>query len=117
MGEYRLTDQGAFVVLVIDMARYDPDEDTSILGFPTVDLATEYARRRTRDSLEELRGSAQSKEELRKQWYSFGEDCMVLGGEYKGAAEIDYFIEHPATEDERDWKEIEEKVRLTTTQK
>ncbi len=111
MGEYRLTDKGSFGVLVINMFHYDPDEDTSILGFPMLDLATEYARRRTRDSLEECRGFGLSKEEIKKQWYTFGEDCMVLGGEYKGSAEIDYFIEQPATKEERDWESIEEKVR------
>ena len=93
------------------MYHYDPDEDTSVLGFPTLELAAEYARRRTRDSLEELRGSARTKEELRKQWYMFGEDCIVLRGDYKGSSEIDHFIEHPAMEEERDWKAIEKLAR------
>ena len=107
MGEYRLTEHGAYAVLVIDMYHHDADEDTCVLGFPTLQLAAEYARRRTRDSLEELRGSAWTKEELRKQWYMFGEDCIVLRGDYKGSSEIDHFIDHSATEEERDWKAIE----------
>ena len=110
MGKYRLTRHGLYGVLVIAMYRYDPDEDISVWGFPTLELATEYAKRRTRDSLEELRSSAQSQEELRKQWYTFGEDCLVIGGAYKGAAEGDYFFKHPATSEERDWQAIEKLV-------
>ena len=110
MGTHRLTDHGAYGVLVIDMYHYDPDADMSVLGFPTLELAAEYARRRTRDSLEELRVSARTKEELRRRWYSFGEDCIVIGHGYKGASEIDYFIEHPATDEERDWQAIEKLV-------
>lgn len=110
MGTLQLTKHGTFAVLVIDMCHHDPDEDTTVAGFPTLELATEYARRRTRDSLEELRSTARTKEELRKQWYMYGEDCIVLRGEYKGASQIEHFIEHPATAEERDWLAIEKLV-------
>ncbi|MGZ7033266.1 MAG: hypothetical protein ACXVIJ_14995, partial [Thermoanaerobaculia bacterium] len=55
---------------------------------------------------EAQRGSTQSAEELKRLWFTFGEDCLVLGNSYKGFSEIDYFIEHPATAEERDWVSI-----------
>jgi hypothetical protein len=39
----------------------------------------------------------------------FGEDASVLGGEpphYAGSHELDYFLDHPATAEERDWQAI-----------
>ncbi|SRR6266849_980151 len=103
---------GEFAVLVIDMFHYDEESQSIIRGFPTVEMATEYARRRTRDSLEEQRGDGQSATELKRAWLTFGEDCLVLGGNsYKGFSEIDYFIEHPATAEERDWVSIGKLVK------
>jgi hypothetical protein len=101
-------------VLIIDMARYDPDEDYVIGGFPTFELAKEFARRWVRDSVEELRTSGGSKEELRRLWHSFGEDASVIGGEerYAGSHELDFFIAHPATTQERDWKAIKQLARI-----
>jgi hypothetical protein len=90
------------------MARYDPAEDTVVRDFSTFELAKEYARRRVRDSIEELRQTNQSKEELRRLWHTFGEDATVLGGErrYAGSHELDFFILYPATAEERDWEAI-----------
>ena len=100
----------AYSVLVIDMFHHDAEGDIIVRGFPTLDLATEYARRRTRDSVEELRRPSQSSHTLREQWLQFGEDCCVIGQPYCGASEIDYFITHPATREERDWQIIEAMV-------
>jgi|SRR5215204_6942838 len=99
---------GGYSVLVIDMFHYDPAEDYVIRGFPTFELAKEFARRRVRDSVEELRQPGQSPEELRRQWFTFGEDASVIGGEphYAGSHELDFFIEHTATAEERDWQAI-----------
>ena len=98
----------SFSVLIIDMYHYDPAEDYVIGGFPTFELAKEFARRWVRDSVEELRQPGQSEDELRKLWYTFGEDASVLRGEphYAGSHELDYFVAHPATRDERDWQAI-----------
>jgi hypothetical protein len=98
-----------FDVLIIDMAHYDTSENYVVRGFPTFELAREYARRRVRDSVEELRAANQSKEELRRLWHVFGEDATVIGGEtrYAGSHELDFFISHPATVEERDWKSVE----------
>jgi hypothetical protein len=96
-----------YSVLIIDMS-YDEEKNFVVEGFPTVELANEFARRWVRDSVEELRGVNQTKEEVRHLWYIFGEDASVLGGEphYAGSHELDYFIEHPATREERDWQAI-----------
>jgi hypothetical protein len=97
-----------YSVLIIDMFQYDPQEDYAIDGFPTFELAKEFARRWVRDSVEEQRKPGQSKEDLRKMWLTFGEDASVLQGEphYAGSHELDYFIEHPASPEERDWRAV-----------
>ena len=97
-----------FSVLVIDMAHYDAGEDAVVRGFQTFGAAKEYARRRVRASVEELRAPGQSKAELRRLWHIFGEDALVNGGaeSYAGSHELDYFIAHPATEEERDWQAV-----------
>lgn len=96
-----------YSVLIIDMT-YDREKDFVCSGFPTVELANEFARRWVRDSVEELRAANQTKEELRRMWFIFGEDATVLSGEshYAGSHELDFFIDHPATAAERDWYEI-----------
>jgi hypothetical protein len=96
-----------YSVLIIDMS-YDTEKDFVVKGFPTVQLANEFARRWVRDSVEELREPEQTKEELRRSWHMFGQDASVLGGEphYAGSHELDYFIERPATAEERDWPSI-----------
>ena len=97
-----------YSVLIIDMFQYDPKEDYVIDGFPTFELAKEFARRWVRDSVEEQRKPGQSKEDLRMMWYTFGEDASVLEGEphYAGSHELDFFIEHPASAQERDWQAV-----------
>jgi hypothetical protein len=98
----------SYAVLIIDMFHYDPKEDYVIEGFPTVELAKEFARRWVRDSVEEQRKPGQSKEDLRSMWYTFGEDASVLQSEphYAGSHELDHFIEHPASPEERDWQAV-----------
>ena len=98
-----------YSVLIIDLFRHDPSEDYVVGGFPTFELAKEFARRWVRDSVEEHRKPGQSSEDLRRMWHIFGEDASVLGGEphYAGSHELDYFIEHPASPEERDWRAVE----------
>lgn len=97
---------GPYSVLIIDMFHHDPAEDFTVHGFPTLELAREFARRWVRDSLEELRASGQTAKALREQWFTFGEDAVVLGGDYAGFSELDFFIAYPATAEERDWKAV-----------
>src|SRR5687767_7056070 len=98
----------SFSVLIIDMFHHDPEEDYVVSGFPSVGLAREFARRWVRDSVEEYRTENRSREEMRRMWYTFGEDASVLGDEphYAGSHELDFFLDHPATDAERDWQEI-----------
>ena len=88
---------GGFRVLIIDMGRYDADEEQTVGPFQTFEEAKAYARRFVRRSVEDLRAPNQSDEELRRLWHSFGEDAVVVGGEegYAGSRELDHFIKHP----------------------
>jgi nucleotide-binding universal stress UspA family protein len=89
-----------YSVLIIDMAHYqDPDSERTVGGFATLDEAKAYARNRVRSSVEELRSEGQSHEELRKLWSIYGEDAIVIGGEYAGASELDHFIDHPESKE------------------
>lgn len=101
-----------YAVLIIDNFHLDPEHDYVIDGFPTLELAIEFARRWVRSSLEYFRKPNRLKEELSKMWYMFGEDAVVLGGDYHGSSELDFFIEHPATPEERDWQSIKRKAGI-----
>jgi hypothetical protein len=97
----------SFSVLIIDMSHYmDEESEYRIDGFPTFELAREFARRWVRDSVEEMREENQTEEELRERWMMWGEDALVLGRSYAGSHELDFFIANPATAQERDWKSI-----------
>ena len=99
----------SYSVLIIDNYHTGLDEDFTIDGFPTLELATEFARRWTRDSLEEQRKPKQTKEDLSAMWAMFGENAIVIGGDYNGRHELDFFIDHPASLEEQDWQAIKEK--------
>jgi len=96
-----------YAVIVCDLFNaHDPDHETLIEGFATAEEAIEYARRRTRASVEEIRRPEFTAEEIHRQWRSFGEDCRVIGPEgviYLASSELEVFIDHPATAEERDW--------------
>lgn len=96
-----------YTVRVFDLYHFmDESEEIDIPGFSTLGQAREYARRRTRDSLEEFRAPGRASEDVRKHWLTFGEDCVVLDDGYRGSEEIDYFAAKPATSEERDWMSI-----------
>ena len=106
-------------VAVLDMFNYMDDEGAMLVdGFPSAEIAKEYARRRMRDSVEELRAANQSRAELKQLWFVFGEDSLVVGGEgsdaYYGLADLDFFIDHPASMAERDWLELEQRFPVHT---
>jgi hypothetical protein len=99
-----------FAVLIIDMFHYDEESEMVLGGFPSFDLAKEFARRRVRDSVELFRQPEQSRDALKRMWYMFGEDASVLQSDphYCASSELDFFIDNPATPDERDWKAVKE---------
>lgn len=109
----KMTDN-TWSVLVIDMFHYmDPEEgERLVTGFLKKEDAIEYARRRTRSSVEECRPGAPEATALRSAWFMFGEDCIVLGTGYKGLSELDEFIAHPATPEEIDWVSLEPDPRM-----
>ena len=97
----------SYTVIVCDLFHaHQPDHETVIEGFPSPELAVEYARRRLRASLEDLRQPGLSAEELRGRWRAFGEDCRAVGPAgvfYVASSELEHFLSHPATPEERDW--------------
>jgi hypothetical protein len=109
----------SYAVAVLDMFNYMDDEGAMLVdGFPSAEIAKEYVRRRMRDSVEELRAADQSREELKELWFVFGEDSLVVGGErrdsYYGFADLDFFIDHPASTAERDWLELKRRFPVHT---
>lgn len=106
-----------FSVLIMDMFHYqDPEHEYTVDGFPTLELATEFARRWVRDSVEELRTADWTPDGLRNQWFTFGEDAIVIGGDWKGLDELEQFILNPATPEERDWQAIKKAAGLATSE-
>lgn len=98
-----------YSVLIIDNYHMDPDHDSTIDGFPT----PEFARRWTRDSLEEQRKPKQTKEKLSAMWAMFGENAIVIDGDYNGRHELDFFIDHPASRKEKDWQAIKKRAGIS----
>ena len=99
-------------VLVIDNFHRDPEEHYVIDGFPTLELAKEFARRRTRATIEEYRKQGKSKEEILKLWHTFGESCLVIDGGYTASSELDFFIENSAKKEEIDWIAIKKEAGI-----
>jgi hypothetical protein len=100
-----------FQVCVLQMFRFMGEgAEIYVSGFATVELAREYAKRRTRDTLEEQRPGRINAEDLRDHWHRWGEDCMVFGGNYRGAKDVDFFIVQPATPEERDWTALDPNI-------
>jgi hypothetical protein len=104
-----------YTVIVCDLFHAsEADHETAIGGFPTWELAVEYARRRLRSSVEEFRRPGRTREELRRLWRSFGEDCRVVGPDgrvYRASSELEAFLDHPATPQEQDWVSLHQAIR------
>lgn len=110
--DFEVTETAPYTVIAIDMFHaWDPTEDLHTTGFRSFEEAREYARRRTRDSVEELRGENWTAEGLRQNWLTYGENCIVSGGGYAGSSELDFFINETATADQRDWVSLTPKKR------
>lgn len=99
-----------FSVHIIELSHSPGDDEdrTSLAfhGFETAQQAQEFARRWLRDSLEELRRPNQSAAALRQAFFLFGESADVPEIGYSAISELDTFIQHPATPDERNWKAL-----------
>ncbi len=67
-------------VIVCDLFNiHTPDHETIVAGFPTRELAIQYARRRTWSSVDDMREPGRLVEHIRNQWLALGEDCRVVG--------------------------------------
>jgi hypothetical protein len=112
MTQGRAPSSASFQVVLMDMSHYaDEESEITISGFPTKEEAIDYARRRVRDSIEELRKPNQSQTELRQLWFLFGEDALVPGDPaYHASNDLDDFLRHRATPEERNWSAIEKRL-------
>lgn len=99
----------SYSVLIIDNFHFDPEDDMIIEGFPTIELAIEYARCIVRSSIEHHRKPDQTKKELKQLWHLFGENASVLGHKYRGSEELDFFIDNPVKK-KLNCEEIRKKV-------
>jgi hypothetical protein len=93
-----------WAVIIFDQFHHgEPDGEFLIEGFPSRELAREYVSRRVRDSIEELRTSDQSEEEIRMLWNLYGESARVAGGDgYQD--QIGSWLREVATGEQRDWQ-------------
>jgi hypothetical protein len=112
----------AFSVGIVNMWDFPHDDCiTFVDGFASAAAAAEYAKRRTRDSLEELRMPGQSREELRRAWGSFGESCFAHCSSapesfYSAHDDLVWFIDHPASPHERNWTAIDPRTKSDSKQ-
>ncbi len=100
-----------YSVAIVDL--FHPDDVIVYDGFPSFELAKEFARRRTRASLEGLREdnpTIRSKEGVASAWRALGENAIVIGGgpaqAYAGKDELDYFIDNPASGEDCKWSDF-----------
>ncbi len=97
--------QQAYDVFMLDVSTFgsvDGDSEYYVRGFPTYDLAKEFARRWVRSCVEDARMAGDP-----MSWAMYGENASVHGGvRYSGADEVDFFIANPATPEEVDWKAV-----------
>jgi hypothetical protein len=81
-----------------------------VTGFTSLETAAEYARRRTRASVEELRSPGATTGDVRSGFLRFGESSAVVCGEdvlYEARSDLDFFAAHPAVDEDLDWLSLE----------
>ncbi len=85
--------------------------DFSIEGFPTFELAKEYARRFVRHQVEDSRaGGKKDAKVLWDYWWGNGTEAVVTGGpgdeKYSGSDELEFFIQNPIPAFECDYRAV-----------
>ncbi len=100
----------SYSVIVCDLFhRMTPDHEFEVSGFPSKELAIEYARRRTQSALEALRQEGLTEEALLALWKQYGEDCRVVGPEgvvYLASSELQQWLSHPASPEACDYQQL-----------
>jgi hypothetical protein len=103
--------EGGWRVRIMDLSGGAADNIVEeIDGFPTLMHANAFARRYVRDSVERCRVPGMTTKDVLDAWFAFGEDVVVLdAGEsgWRSAAELGTFVDHPAGEEERDWRSLD----------
>ena len=111
------------LVVVSDLFNYvRPKAKLCFAGFDSLQTATDFARRRARDTIRSLHNTALSRYLLRLSWLMYGEDVIVVqndGAErepklvYHAFDEADELLIHrPWADEEVDWWRIQEEDRL-----
>ncbi len=98
-----------FNVMMLESSVFSHMDESDVWwmgGFPTLDLATEFARRWVRSCVEEARDHNDP-----QNWRQFGELALVPG-HYDPSEEIEFFIEHPATSEEINWQAIKHEAGI-----
>ena len=82
------------------------------LGFADFEEARDYARRRTRDSIERLRSEGLQGNDLRAAYLDRGTYCVVEGGaeHYHSVSELDEFFAAAATKQQRNWAPMDSDI-------
>ncbi len=112
MADVERKPEQTYSVLMIDSSSFGSVDGSSewwMRGFPTLGLATEYARRWVRSCVEEARRDLNDP----LAWRQVGENASVPG-HYDAADEAQFFAANPATSEEIDWKAIKRAAGLDT---
>ena len=111
-----------YYVSIVDFGSYGdgPSCISYVEGFESPGGASEYAKRRTRDSVEELRQPGQSPADLRTVYAIYGESCFAHQSDVPGPIfvahdHVQWFIDHPATPEQRDYSSLEPPRAVTRT--
>ncbi len=99
---------GGWRVRILDLSGGAEDNIVEeIGGFPTLMQANAFARAYVRDSVERCRAAG---DDALATWFAFGEDAEIIDGgdaAWRSAAELSFFIDHPASETDRDWRTLD----------
>lgn len=103
--------EGGWRVRILDLSANASDRTVEeIDGFFTLMQANEFARRYVRDSLERCRAPGMNAKDVMEAWLAWGEDAEVVDAAeagWRSAAELGTFADHPAGEEDRDWRALD----------
>ena len=103
--------EGGWRVRILDLSGASDDKVTEeIGGFLTLMQANAFARAYVRDSLERCRAPGLAPRAVLDAWFAFGEDAEIADqpqGAWRSANELAGFADHPASEEERDWRALD----------
>ncbi|MBF0382818.1 MAG: hypothetical protein HQL69_17495 [Magnetococcales bacterium] len=85
----------------------DMQHHWTIQGFPTLELAKEFARRWLRDFVEKQRHRLPGHIDLHGQVMASGRDALVIDEGFRATSELGHFIKNTASPEERDWISIQ----------